>query len=59
MHKYGIILEIYKFMFRFKYDLLPNVFLKYFLNTIQFVTITPEILLKVIIPYQESKKQLV
>ena len=30
-----------------------------FLNTIQFITITPEILLKVIISYQESKRQLV
>ena len=42
------ILEICKFMFR-------NIFL----NTIQFITVTPEILLKVIISYQESKRQLV
>ena len=30
-----------------------------FLNTIQFIATTPEILLKVIISYQESKRQLV
>ena len=53
------VLEICKFMFRFNYNLLPNVFLKYFSKHNSIYCYTPGIFLKVIIFYQESKRQFV